>query len=116
MPTDKNEIFKNREGGSINIRTRKRRERIQDPATLLQNLKNVEGDDSQISNEITNTRMVPYKIPAIYSLRSEEKILCRMEKRLGLIKEELFTTDIESISSDWNRVGGDISNVLNRYQ
>lgn len=51
-----------------------------DPSISGQDLKNVEGDDSQISNEITNTRMVPYKIPAIYSLRSEEKILCRMEK------------------------------------
>lgn len=101
---------------SINIQEKKCIKSFQSYSDLLQDLRNTKKDSKYKSSEMTNVQVVPYEIPAAYSLEIEEETLCQIKKRLEIIKQSMPITDVESISLDWKQIGGDINNALCRYR
>ena len=61
---------------------------------------------SQEQKYTMDVREVPYKVPAVYSLESEMDTLILLKKKINIISDYICKTDVESIMSDWKRIGG----------
>lgn len=60
------------------------------------------------------TEILPYRIPAIYSLKYEEMVINRMQKRTDAIHKAVIKKDFESIASDWKQVGGELYGAIRK--
>lgn len=56
--------------------------------------------------------MLPYRIPAMYSLEYEETMLDTIKSRMGVVHKAVRKTDIESIASDWKQVGRELNGAI----
>jgi hypothetical protein len=62
-----------------------------------------------------DTPTVPYEIPDVYSLKQEAGALEKMKKRMNVFKIRLEQSEVEALSSDWEKIGGDVDAALCRY-
>lgn len=85
-------------------------------STLLQNLNKAHEERKKYSAELINSNILPYEIPTMYSLEAETKTLCIMRKRLDIISKSILRSDVESMSFDWEQIGGDINHAIFRFQ
>lgn len=59
-----------------------------------------------------DTKIVPYEIPEVYSLKTDIENLSVMKKRMGILSENICKKDVDSIKSDWEKIGGDINAAI----
>lgn len=81
-----------------------------DYVDLLQTLNGIKPENSYVKK--METQRLPYEIPEFYSLQREIESLAKMRKRLGVLSQKMCKKDIDSIQSDWNKVGGDINEAI----
>lgn len=87
-----------------------------DYAALIQSLKRIQNKKVKKDIVTISLRKVPYKIPAIYSLESEMDAIALMKRRVNIIHKNICSTDMESFSLDWKRVGRDLNAAIYKYR
>lgn len=75
-------------------------------------LKKIEINGERKKVVAIDVQMVPYKIPAMYSLEYEEDAVILMKKRMDIISKSICRTDLESIALDWKRLGEDLHGAI----
>ena len=68
-------------------------------------------EDKKYTKEM-DIKIVPYEIPEVYSLKTDIENLSVMKKRMDILSENICKKDVDSIKSDWEKIGGDISAAI----